>query len=183
MQDIAVRVEGILEKLEGAYFDIPFENSDFQNRHFVMAAQQTPARAYRAIGLRMFSKIRAVKEYLIGRQLADIDIEEFEYKINRPETSEFDRRRFRLEIIKIQESRKWSEKLLNDAIHELDVLYAEFQTFPQYTREEFEREEQQHFDARLTRQLKAGGAQEALLNIHEDMAVLGKQLAAIEHKE
>lgn len=161
-------VQSVLDELDSAYFDIPFENSDFQNTTFVMAAQQTPARAYRAIGLRMFAKIRAVKEYLIGKEMTQVDLDEWQAKIDNPNTNEFDRRRARLEILKVQESQKWSEKLLNDALRELTCLYTEFQKFPKYTREQFEAEEKVHFDAKLHRQLQAGGAQESLLNMHQD---------------
>ena len=50
-------IPDVLKELEEAFYDIPFENSDFQNKMFVVADQLTPARAYRAIGLRMFAKI------------------------------------------------------------------------------------------------------------------------------
>lgn len=162
-------VGNVLSQLEAAYFDIPFENSDYQNKAFVMASQQTPARAYRAIGLRMFAKIRAIKEYMIQEERNKIDIEEKEAKIADPDTSSFDKRRLQLDIIQINEQKKWGEKLLNDALRELTCLHEEFVKFPQYTRESFELEEQQHFDAKLTRALKAQGAMESLVNMHEDL--------------
>ena len=68
MTDLPVTLDtvgNVLTEIEDAFFDIPFENSDFQTRAFVVASQQTPARAYRAIGLQMFSKIQAVKEYKV----------------------------------------------------------------------------------------------------------------------
>lgn len=177
-------VGNVLTRLEDAYFDIPFENSDFQNRAFVMASQQTPGRAYRAIGLRMFAKIRAIKEYLIQKERNAIDIEEKEAKIADPATSEFDRRRLRLDIIQIEEGRKWGEKLLNDALRELTCLHQEFVKFPQYTRESFELEEQTHFQAKLTRALQAQGPQESLLNMTHDLSQLGENIAlALERSE
>lgn len=160
----------VLEELEGAFFDIPFENSDFQNQAFVVAAQITPARAYRAIGLRMFAKIRAVKEYKFQQELNAIDIEEKEAKIADPETTEFDRRRLRIEILKIEDSKAWGDKLLNDALRELNCLYAEFSRLPKYNRAQFEAEERSHFDASLKRQLAHGGAAESLLNMTDDLA-------------
>lgn len=161
-------IGNVLTKLEDAYFDIPFENSDFQNKAFVMASQQTPARAYRAIGLRMFAKIRAIKEYMIQEERNKIDIEEKEAKMADPDTSPFDKRRLKLDIIALESQKKWGEKLLNDALRELSCLHQEFQKFPTYTRETFEREEEQHFNAKLTRSLKAQGAMESLMNMHED---------------
>lgn len=162
-------VGGVLEEIEQAFYDIPFENSDFQTKAFVVAAQITPARAYRAIGLRMFSKIQAVKEYQFNREMTAIDIEEKEAKIADPATSEFDKRRLRLEIIKAQDNAKWGEKLANDALHDLNLMYAELKKYPQYTREMFEAEEEKHFEARLTRQLQAPGVHESIVNMRTDL--------------
>ena len=167
---------GVLEELEDAFFDIPFENSDFQNRVFVVAAQQTPARAYRAVGLRMFAKIRAVKEYKFGQEKLAIDIEEREAKIADPETNPFERRRLILENAKAVDDCKWGEKLLNDALRELNCLYAEFQKLPKYSREQFEAEEKAHFMARMERQLKAPGPHESLANMLVDVPEWDKRI-------
>ena len=183
-------IGSVLTQLDQAFFDIPFENSDFQNRAFVVAAQQTPARAYRSLGLKMHSKIQAVKEHLFNQEKLKIDIEEKQWKIEHPDTNEFEKRRLRLEILKINDGKAWSEKLLNDALHELTVLQAEFKKFPRYTREQFEAEEAQHFELRLQRQLRAQGAQESLLNMHEDLkqmpqriSLAATHLKALEKKE
>lgn len=181
MDNPVISVEDIgkvLTDLEDAYFDIPFENSDFQNRAFVMAAQQTPARAYRAIGLRMFAKIRALKEYLIQQERNAIDIEEKEAKIADPDTSDFDRRRLRLDILQITEQKKWGEKLKNDALRELNCLHHEFLHFPKYSREQFELEEAKHFHAKLSRSLQANGPAESLLNMAEDLPRFPERIAA-----
>lgn len=173
------KVGGILAEIESAYFDIPFENSEFQTRAFVIASQITPARAYRAIGLQMMSKIQAVKNALFEKQKRAIDVEELEYKINLDATSDFDKRRHRLEIARIRESEAWSQKLLNDALHDLDVLYAEFKKFPAITRAQFEKEEAIHFEHRLNRQLQQNGAQESLTNMKHDIPALGAMLDEI----
>ena len=47
----------------------------------MVAAQVTPERAYRAIGLRMHSKVQAVLEAKHARAKEDIDIEELQDKI------------------------------------------------------------------------------------------------------
>lgn len=164
----------VLAELEEAFFNIPFENSDYQNKTFVLAAQQTPGRMYRAIGLRMFAKLRAVQECLLNREKAKIDIEEMEYKISLPETNEFDRRRLRVEIMRIRNNENWENKLLHDALHELDCLYAEFKALPSYTREEFEAEEAKHFRLKLERSASASGPMEALLNMEVDAPKLLK---------
>jgi len=156
----------ILEELEQAFHDIPFENSDFQNKCFVMASQQTQGRAYRAIGLRMFSKIRAIKELKYGRELEDIDIEEWEQETG----SDFDNRRNAIKIKQKLELRSYTDKLLNDAIKELDCLYAEFKTFPLITRDEFEAQEIEYFTKKFDRALKNNG--NATLESLESMVTL-----------
>lgn len=162
-------VGSVLATIEDAFFDIPFQNSDFQTRAFVIAAQQTPGRAYRAAGLQMFSKIEAIREYKFQTEMKAIDIEEKISKIADQQTSDFDRRRLRLEIAHAESGKRYSEKLLNDALHELNVLYEEFSRLPKYTRAQFEAEEHAHFSAKLGRQLQCSGPKEALLNMSEDL--------------
>ena len=144
----------ILKELEVAFYNIPFENSDFQNRNFVLASQITPARAYRAIGLRMSAKLRAINELKYARQREQVDIDEWQSIIDNPDSSGFDKRRAQINIDEKLSHHNYTDKLLNDAIHELNVLYAEFKKFPVYTREQFELEEQKHFELSLQNQLE-----------------------------
>lgn len=144
-----MNIEKVLEELDVSFYDIPFGNSDYQNKAFVMAAEMTPARAYRHIGLRMFNRIAAIKELKYSRQLEDVDIEEKEYEILQSSTTPFDIKRKKIELEQIFDNRTRSDKLLNDAIKELDCLYFEFSKFPQYTRLQFEEEEETHFDLKL----------------------------------
>lgn len=185
MDDLAVvvgnadkKVTSLVEEVENAFFDIPFENSAFQDKYFVLAAQITPARAYRALGLRMSAKIRALKEARYSLQLDDIEIEELRHKMSLTETSDFDRRRHEVEINRRLDSRSWSAKLVNDAIVELEYLYAEFKKFPRYTREEFEKEEMSHFAARLQRQVNGiEGASESLHNMTVDAGMMERMIS------
>ena len=144
-----MNIEKVLEELDISFYDIPFGNSDYQNKAFVMAAEMTPARAYRHIGLRMFNRIAAIKELKYSRRLEDVDIEEKEDDISNPSTSSFDVKRKIIELEQIQDNRIRVDKLLNDAIKELDCLYSEFIKFPKYTRLQFEQEEEIHFTLKL----------------------------------
>lgn len=171
------QIPNLLEELETAFYDIPFENSQYQNEKFVLAAQLTPGRAYRALGLKIFAKIRAVKEAIAGRQLSDIDLEENEYKMQLPETTEFERRRLTIKNAQIRDSYKWTDKLFNDAMSEISYLYSEFKRYPQYTREEFEHEEAIHFQLCLEQQQKTGGgALESLANMNLNAPKLNHML-------
>jgi hypothetical protein len=163
----------IIQEIETAFWDIPFENSDFQNEMFVVAAQITPERAYRAIGLRMNAKLRALNEAKYGRMLEDIDIEEIEEQLNSGTLDKFEARRKQIELAQKREARNYTNKLINDAIRELSCLYKHFKALPKYTREQFEAGEKVHFQQSLTRQTAGiSGAIESLININEDMAAI-----------
>lgn len=170
--------ENVLNEIEERFYSIPFDNSAYQNRVFVLAGQLTPARAYRAIGLRMFHKIRALREAKYDMQLQDIDVEENKYKINLGSTTIFDKQRLEIKNKKIIEARTYSEKLVQDAIKELDTLYAELQKYPRYDAESFENEEELHFQVSMERQLEAegNGVVESLQNMHKDSPLLNKML-------
>lgn len=170
------QIPDLLAEINEAFKDIPFENSEFQTRAFVIAAQQTPARAYRAIGLRMHAKIQAVEEYMYQQELNKVNIEEMESKLADPDVNEFEKRRLRLEIIKLGRGQEYGKKLLGDCIAELNVLYDEFKKLPRYTRETFEAEERKHFLLKLDRQIKAPGPHESLANMHVDMPQWDKRI-------
>lgn len=166
-------IPNLLSELDKVFYDIPFENSDFQNSMFVVAAQQTPGRAYRAIGLRMFAKIRAIKELGFGRRIEEIDLAEKRAKLTDPTVSEFDKQRAQVEIDKALDQRSWTDKLLNDALKELGCLYNEFKKLPTYNREQFEEEERLHFQLKLERQAQGHtGALESLANMTTDATML-----------
>ena len=144
-----MNIENILQELDTAFYEIPFGNSDYQNKTFVMAAEMTPARAYRHIGLRMFNRIAAIKELKYHRQLEDVDLDEKRDEILDSRTISFNKRRRQIEIDQILDNRERTDKLLNDAIKELNCLYSEFIKFPNYTRLQFEQEEEAHFALKL----------------------------------
>lgn len=145
-----MEIENVLKELDEAFYDIPFGNSDYQNKTFVMAAELTPARAYRHLGLRLFDRIAAIKELKYQKLLADIDIEEKKFQIEDINTNEFDKRRRKIELDRIIDNRIRTEKMLNDAIKELNCLYEQFKKFPKYSREQFESEEEKHFNLKLS---------------------------------
>lgn len=163
-------VNDVITELNEAFYDIPFENSKFQTDNFVIAGSITPARAYRSIGLRMMSKVEALREAKYARLKMDIDIEELQEKIANPETNKFDRRRAELDIEQKLEAIPYTDKLINDAVVELNQLYVHFKALPKYTREEFEEEERTHFEQRLQRQITGqDGARESLMNMNHDI--------------
>lgn len=162
-----------ISEIEKAFFDIPFDNSQFQTEAFVVASQITPERAYRAIGLRMHAKLRALNEVKFARMRQQVDLDEIEHRLKNENLSSFDRRREEIKREEIVSSTNWTNKLINDAIFELNVLYKHFKKLPKYTREQFECGERLHFEQKLNRQaLGIEGAKESLINMNEDIPAL-----------
>lgn len=169
--------DDVVKEIEEAFFDIPFENSQFQTENFVINAALTPERAYRAIGLRMNNRLRALQEARFSRMREDVDIDELRAKLSLSETNKFDRRRYEIDIQQKLSNRAFTEKLINDAIAELNVLYHHFKRLPKFSRKEFEAAEHKYFGESLTRQIKGiVGAQESLAN-------MTKPTPALTHKE
>lgn len=159
----------VMREVEEAFFDIPFENSKFQTKHFVLDAQITPARAYRALGLRLHDRLNALNSAKYAKLREEIDIEEIREKISDPFINKFEKRRLEVDLMQKLDAAPFSDKLIRDAIEECNFLYAELQKFPKYTKEEFEAEEERHFLERSKRQvLGITSGKESLMNITHD---------------
>jgi hypothetical protein len=163
-------VENVLKEIQNAFYDIPFENSEFQTEHFVLAAQITPERAYRALGLRMYKKLIAVQESIIDMEKSKIEEEQMLQTLEDPTVSNFEKRKIKLDLKLKEINRPFFEKLLNDAIVELNVLYKHFKVLPKYTRQEFELGEKRHFLETSKRALMGiSSHSESLFNIEHDI--------------
>jgi hypothetical protein len=127
------------------------------------------------------------QNWRIARQLEEVDIEEKQALIQSDGASSFDKRRAQIEIDKILATRNYTDKLLNDAVHDLNFMYAHFQKFPRYTRLQFEQEEALHFEQSLKLQLESqgNGAIQSLCNMEHNRTqfpqlVSDAQLALLE---
>ena len=161
--------KNILEEVKEAFYDIPFGNSKFQTEAFVISSEITPERAYRAIGLKMLSSIKNLEMMVLNIREAQVDIDEITHKLNMNGVDEFEKRRLEIKREKIITEHGWTNKLINDAIDELDLLYSHFKKFPKFTKEQFEEGERIHFEQRLQRQVVGlEGAKVSLINMNED---------------
>jgi len=147
-------IDDVLNELYTAYKEIPFGNSKFQNIYFVANNEDTPARAYRHIGLRLFNRIRALKEAYFNRKKEDIDLMELREKIADPSTSKFDRMRYEIDIERILSNRPDIDKLIYDALIEVNTLYNMYKKLPKYTGDSFEKEERLHYEIRLQKEVR-----------------------------
>lgn len=149
-------IQEIKDYFQEASEGIPFDNSWFQTLNFVVKGQYTPARAYRAILLRLSDRIQALDEAQYAAEKTAIDLEELQDKIARANAdssaSPYDLRRWELDRARHSSQRSLTEKLVLDTTQEVARLYKLLRMFPKYTREQFEAEEQRHFEVSLSRQ-------------------------------
>lgn len=180
-------VEQVIQEIEDSFYDIPFGNTGFQTKAFVMAAGITPERSYRAIGLQMLSGLNNIRSNIYEQKKRQIDMDEKRAKLEDPNTSIWDKKRIELELEFSDTTSKYGEKLLNDSIMELNLLYSEFKKLPKFTREQFENAEFNYFTQSLERQARGiTGAVESLINMREDAPALDiykEKLLQLENKD
>ena len=157
-------LKDFLKELYNQFEELPFGNSDFQNKYFVINSQITPARAFRALCLRLRDRINALLEAYYNLKKEDIDIEELEEKL-KTEKNIYEKRRIELDIEFKKLKRIDIKKLVDDAIHEVNYLLNLYNQFPTITREEFESEEEEYFKKKLTTQLIGDGNLMSLLSM------------------
>ena len=150
------RTQGIIEEINKANLEIPFGNSKFQNENFVLASELTPARAYRHCLLRLNDRISALRECYYSLQIEDIDIEEMQEKSINETTDKFEKRRLAIRIEQKKVNRISTEKMIKDCYVEIETLYNAFDKLPKFTRAEFEAEEREHYELKLSRDLVLG---------------------------
>jgi hypothetical protein len=176
--------QNVMKELEDSFFDIPFGNTGYQTKAFVMSAAITPERMYRTIGLQILSLMNSVNNTIYHLKIGEIERQEDLEKLNSPDLSNFEKQKLQLSLNNRDDNSKFNEKTLNDTIHELNILYAEFKKLPKFTREQFEAAEENYFTQSLERQARGiSGAVEALINMKEDVPALSgyvEQISKIE---
>ena len=135
MQDLT-KFKTLLSEIQDSFLNVPFGNSDFQIANFIVNRAQTPQRAFRAVCLSLRDKILTLNEAYYNQLKFQVDLDELQEKIEQ----------------KISQQRD-NEKLLIDAIHEVEFLYSYWQKLPHPTRAEFEAAEEDYFKISLTKQV------------------------------
>ncbi len=177
-------VENMLREIEEAYYDIPLGNTAFQTKNFVMAAAITPERAYRAIGLQMLSVLNSIKSQIIDEKIFEVKLEQKKEKLKSTDLDTYEKQILELEILRDSSGTNYRKKLLNDSMHEFNVLYEEFKKYPRYTREQFESAEYNYFSQSLDRQARGvSGAIESLINMNEDLPALASYAETVQKLE
>ena len=152
MQDLT-KFKTLLSEIQDSFLSIPFGNSDFQIANFIVNGAQTPQRAFRAVCLSLRDKILTLNEAYYGQLKFQVDLDELQEKIGDPATDKFAQRRMEIDYEQKISQKRDNEKLLIDAIHEVELLYSFWQKLPHPTRAEFEAAEEDYFKISLTKQV------------------------------
>ena len=147
-----IEYSNLIDEVNQASLEIPFGNSKYQNINFVLNAEITNGRKLRHCLLRLQNRISALRECYYNVQLEDIDIEEMTEQL---ETAEkYDKLRLEIKLEQKKANRIQLEKMVLDCQTEIKDLYNAYKQLPKMTREEFEKEEEQHFELKFARDLK-----------------------------
>jgi hypothetical protein len=137
----------IIDNLKSEMHNIPFGNTAFQIKAFIMN-EPTPERQYRTALLQVDSKIKALELCKFRRARVEIDINELKEKWET--ATKWDKQRIELDLEEKSLILDSETKLINDAVYELAVYKQILDTIPKFTREEFENAELGYWTERLT---------------------------------
>jgi len=149
--------------------EVPFGNSDFQNRLVIVDNEMSPHRAYRHAALRIIDRLNALNECYYNLRKTSIEIKKLERKLLE-ETDPLEKELIEIEIEQKKSTLPYTQKLIKDAIREIESLYPIIENIGKLSREEFEKLEKQHFKNKLENSLKGKHETNLMLeNINKDI--------------
>lgn len=149
-----IKEQESIKDIMGSLMDItefvPFWNSDYQNRKVVIWWQLTPERAYRHSALRIQNRLNALNECYFSLKENELKIKRLTREIDRlnnenPIDYDIDIEMKQIEIDKFNSSKPLTEKLIKDAIQEINSLSPIINSMGKITKEQFENWEEEHF--------------------------------------
>lgn len=155
-------IDAIFAEIDEAAEHVPFGNSAFQIAAFTGGLEAgTPERRHRTLLLNMAEKRKAVRETQFRRRRLDIDLLELRAKL--AAATGYDRDRLALDIEEKESVLPDEDKLIRDALVELEVMFREWKALPPLlSRRQFEAAEPVYFARRLwgdaQREIAAHGA-------------------------
>lgn len=138
-------LEAVLSHFMSVVGEVPFGNSDYQNRQAIVNDERTPMRAYRHAALRITNRLHALMEANYNIRKSDIEIKIMEAKA-KAEADPLQKQLIELDIEQKRMMAPYTRKLIADAIREIESLYPVIESLGKVTREQFELEEKPHFD-------------------------------------
>jgi len=137
--------------------NVPFGNSVFQIQHFT-DGKETPQRRYRHCLLQLNQKARALKECEFRRKRLEIDFEEITEKLKT--STNYETKRLEVDLEEKEYCLEIEVKLIEDCLIEIAAYKKILSGLPEYSREEFERAEQEYWEKRLL-----GDAQREVISV------------------
>jgi hypothetical protein len=166
-------VSNVINEIQDAFVDIPFGNSAFQTEMFVIAAQITPERMYRQIGLSLINKLQEIQIAYLDLEKTNIQNEKLKEEIESGKLNIYDLKLKEIELKQNQIGEFMFKKNINDMINEANIFYDHFKKFPRYTKEQFENGEKLFYEQKLARQIaNLSGAKESVINMIDDVKTL-----------
>jgi len=164
------QINNALEYLSDISENIPFWNSDFQNKSAIVNAELSPYRALRHSCLRIQNRLNALNEVYYSVKSNKIKIIRLERQIGRLEKDkpldyDLDIEEKINEIQKIKSNEYSTNKLIKDAIQEINVLKPVLESIGKISREEFESKEKEVF----TQKLKINNLDKTLISYNSDL--------------
>lgn len=147
-------IQKAIEYLMEINTEVPFGNSDFQNQTAIVNWELTPYRALRHSSLRINDRLQALNECYYNLKENDVKIRRIDRQIerlnkNKPEDFDLDVEDLENEKAKILSTYPYTQKLIKDAIQEINSLSPVVESIWKITREQFESEEKDHFIKKL----------------------------------
>lgn len=149
----ADKLQTTIENFLSVVAEVPWGNSDFQNKQSVVNRELTPERAYRHASLRIMNRLQALNEAYYSLKKSDIEVRKLERKLT-TESDDLERELIQLEIDKTLSTRSYTQKLVADAIQEVKSLEPIIAAMGKLSRERFEDAEPLHFKKRYKNQLE-----------------------------
>lgn len=135
MTNIDKIISNFIELVE----EVPFGNSDTQNRQAIVNDEKTPYRAYRHAALRVMNRLEALREANYNLRKREIEIKMLLEE--KQHASELRCEMIDLEIEHKRSGDPYAKKLIADAIREIESLWPVIQSLGKVSRKEFEQGE------------------------------------------
>lgn len=135
-----MNIDDVQERVLTLVEDVPFGNSDTQNRVVIVNGEVTPYRALRHSALRVMNRLEALRECQYTLRRREIEIKILQRDLAN-ETDELKRDLIALDIEQKRSGDAYTKKLIKDAIREIESLWPIIQALGGVSREKFEQEE------------------------------------------
>lgn len=151
MNELIVSAKKKIDKVEELFDEIrelQQNRSNFALEKFVVGQHDKPARQRKQVLDELLVLLDGLNQCVVDYEMTQIDIEELQEKVS----DKFERRRNEIKLREKQRAIKFIELRIIGLVRECNFLLAMLERMPKYTREQFEKEEAEYWESRLSRQ-------------------------------